>query len=138
MDRAKLKGYGALLLVFALGILIGGAGSRALLQRRYKDLFRDRSAVFENRRLGALARRLKLDDAQEDRVRDILGKYGKQRRVLSREIMARCGAPLHAQKAQMDSEVRALLRPDQQARYDQLIKDSEGHAPPGGPLEPLP
>ena len=138
MDRAKLKGYGALLLVFALGILIGGAGSRALLQRRYKDLFRDRSAVFENRRLGALARRLKLDDAQEDRVRDILGKYGKQRRVLSREIMTRCGAPLHAQKAQMDGEIRALLRPDQQARYDQLIKDSEGHAPPGGPLEPLP
>ena len=138
MDRAKLKGYAALLLVFTLGILLGGAGSRAILQRRYKDLFRDRSAVFENRRLGALARRLKLDDAQEDRVRDILGKYGKQRRVLSREIMARCGAPLQAEKAQMDSEIRALLHPDQQARYDQLIKDSERHPPPGGPLEPLP
>jgi len=138
MDRAKLKGYAALLLVFTLGILLGGAGSRAILQRRYKDLFRDRSAVFENRRLGALARRLKLDDSQEDRVRNILGKYGKQRRVLSREIMARCGAPLQAEKAQMDSEIRALLRPDQQARYDQLIKDSESHPPPGGPLEPLP
>jgi hypothetical protein len=88
--------------------------------------------------LGALARRLKLDDAQEDRVRNILSKYGKQRRVLSREIMARCGAPLQAEKAQMDSEIRALLHPDQQARYDQLIKDSERHPPPGGPLEPLP
>jgi len=138
MERAKLKGYGALLAVFVLGILLGGAGSRAMLQRRYRAMFRDRAAVFENRRLGALAHRLKLDDAQEDRVRDILGKYGKQRRALTHQIMDRCGAPLREQKTQMDGEIRALLRPEQQARYDQLLKDSEGHPPPGGPLEPLP
>ena len=138
MERAKLKGYAALLLVFLLGIVLGGAGSRAMLQRRYRSMFRDHGSVFEYRRLGALAHRLKLDDAQEERVRDILGKYAKQRRDLTRDIMARCGTPLHAQKAQMDGEIRALLRPDQQTRYDQLIKDSEAHPPPGGPLEPLP
>jgi Spy/CpxP family protein refolding chaperone len=138
MDRTKLKGYAALFVVFVLGILLGGAGSRAMLQRRYKALFHDRGAVFEHRRLGALSRRLELDDPQEDRVRDVLGKYGKQRRVLTREIMDRCGAPLREQKSRMDSEIRALLRPEQQARYDQLLKDSEGHPPPGGPLEPLP
>ncbi|HET7541960.1 MAG TPA: hypothetical protein VFK05_18935 [Polyangiaceae bacterium] len=136
MDRTKLKGYGALVLVFTLGILLGGAGSRALLQRRYKSMFRDPSELFERRRLGAIARRLDLDDAQEDRARAILAKYGKQRRVLTREIMTRCGAPLRAQKTQMDSEIRALLRPDQQTRYDQLIQDSEGR--PDGPPEPLP
>ena len=138
MDRTKLKGYGALVLVFALGILLGGAGSRAVLQNRYKTMFRDPDAMFNNRRLGALARRLKLDDAQEDRVRDVLGKYGRQRRALTREIMDRCGAPLHAQKVQMDGEIRALLRPEQQARYDQLLKDSEGRPPPGGPFGPMP
>jgi len=138
MDRAKLKGYLALLAVFVLGILLGGAGSRALLQRRYARFFRDPTAVFERRRLGALSHRLKLDDTQQERVRDVLGKYGKQRRALSREIMARCGAPLHAQKARMDGEIRALLRPEQQARYEQLIKDSEAHPPPDGPLEPPP
>jgi len=138
MDRAKLKGYGALLAVFVLGILLGGAGSRAMLQRRYRIMFHDRPAVFEHRRLGALAHSLKLDDAQEDRVRAVLGKYGKQRRALTRDIMDRCGAPLRAQKSQIDSEIRALLRPDQQARYDQLLKDSETLPPPGGPLEPLP
>lgn len=140
MDRTKLKGYGALILVFTLGILVGGAGSRAMVQRRYRDMFHDPSAMFERRRLGALSRRLKLDDAQEDRVRDILGKYGKQRRALTRDIMVRCGEPLHAQKLKMDSEIRALLLPDQQARYDQLIKDSEGRFPPpdGPPPEPMP
>jgi len=138
MERAKLKGYGALLAVVVLGILLGGAGSRAMLPRRSRPMFHARAAVFEHRRLGALARRLKLDDAQEDRVRDVLGKYGKQRRTLTREIMDRCGAPLREQKAQMDGEIRALLRPEQQARYDQLLKDSEGHPPPGGALEPLP
>src|SRR6478735_2243420 len=134
MDRAKLKGYAALLAVF----LLGGAGSRAMLQRRYKSMFRDPSAVFERRRFGALAHRLKLDDAQEERVREVLGKYGKQRRALTREVMQRCGAPLRAQKSQMDGEIRALLRPDQQARYDELVKDSDAHGPPEGPPEPTP
>jgi hypothetical protein len=141
MDRAKLKGYGAFALVFVLGMLIGGAGSRAMLQRRYARLFKDRFAVFEHRRLGALARRLDLDDAQEDRVRAIMNKYGQQRRELTREIMDRCGAPLRAQKSQMDSEIRAALRPEQQSHYDVLVHDSNSHPPPGdsaGPLEPLP
>lgn len=140
MDRAKLKGYGAFALVFVLGILIGGAGSRALLQRRYARLFRDRFAVFEHRKLGALSRRLSLDDAQEDKVRVIMSKYGEQRRALTRDIMDRCGAPLRAQKSQMDAEIRSQLRPDQQSRYDLLVRDSNGRGPVGdaGPFEPLP
>ena len=141
MDRTKLKGYGALLLVFVLGLLAGGAGSRAMLQRRYARLFRDRFAVFEHRRLGALSRRLDLDDAQEERVRAIMSKYGEQRRALTRDIMDRCGGPLRAQKSSMDAEIRGVLRTEQQSRYDVLIKDSEMHQPPGAPgggLEPLP
>jgi hypothetical protein len=138
MDRAKLKGYGALLLVFVLGLLIGGAGSRAMLQRRYAHLFRDRFSVFEHRRLGALAHRLDLDDTQEDKVRAILAKYGQERRALTRAMMDRCGDPLRAQKAQMDAEIRALLRPDQQSRYDALVKDSNSKIPASGSLEPLP
>ena len=137
MDRAKLKGYGALLLVFALGVLGGGAGSRAMVQRRYAHLFRDRPALFDNRRLAALSRSLNLDDAQSDEVRAVMNKYGKQRHQLTREIMERCGAPLRAKKSQMDGEIRALLRPDQQALYDELSRDSDKRPPPG-PLEPLP
>ena len=139
MNRSKLRSYGALVLVFALGMLAGGAGSRAILQRRYAHLFRNPAALFDSRRLGALSRRLNLDDAQGDQVRAVMNKYSKQRRQLTREVMDRCGAPLHAQKSLMDGEIRALLRPDQQARYDELIRDSDAHPPPaGGPLEPLP
>ena len=140
MDRTKLKGYGAFALVFVLGILIGGAGSRAMLQRRYARLFRDRFAVFEHRKLGALSRRLSLDDAQEDKVRVIMSKDGEQRRALTRDIMDRCGAPLRAQKSQMDAEIRSQLRPDQQSRYDLLVRDSNRRGPVGdaGSFEPLP
>ena len=138
MERAKLKGYGALLLVFVLGVLAGGAGSRAMLQRRYAHLFRDRFSVFEHRRFGALSHRLALDDAQEEQVRGILAKYGPARRELSRTMLERCGEPLRTQKAQMDAEIRALLRPDQQRRYDALVKDSNRHDPGTEPLEPLP
>ena len=128
MDRAKLKSTAAFALVFLLGLLAGGAGSRALVQRRYGRMFKDPSALFERRRLGALARRLNLDDAQEDRVRDIMSKYAAQRRGLMRDVMEHCGAPLRAQKTQLDAEIRTVLRPDQQARYDQLIKDRESRS----------
>ena len=140
MDRAKLKGIGVFILVFALGVLFGGAGSRALLQRRYAVMFRDRDKVFQLRRLGALSHRLDLDDAQEASVRDIMSKYADKRRELTRDIIDRCGAPLRDQKAQLDSEIRALLRPEQQTRYDKLLKDSERRRPPppDGPLDPLP
>jgi hypothetical protein len=138
MDRARVKGYGALLIVFVLGVLIGGAGSRALLQRRYAHLFRDRFSVFEQRRIGALSHRLDLDDAQDQKVRAIMAKYGQERRKLARDMLDRCGDPLRAQKAQMDAEIRALLRPDQQSRYDALVKDSNGRGPANGPIEALP
>ncbi len=141
MDRAKLKSYVAVLFVFLLGVLAGGASSRAMLQKRYARLFKDRFAVFENRRLGALSRRLNLDDAQEDKVRAVMSKYGEKRRELTRDIMDKCGGPLRDQKTQMDTEIRTLLRADQQPKYDKLIKDSERRGPPppeGGPLEPLP
>lgn len=142
MERARLKGYAVLLLVFGLGLLAGGAGSRALLQRRYAHLFRDRPALFEHRRLGALSRRLNLDDPQEDRVRVIMSKYGKQRRELMRDMIERCGAPVRAQKTRMDAEIRTVLRPEQQSSYDQLIRDSDEHGPrldpSAGALEPLP
>ena len=138
MDRAKLKGYGALVLVFVLGMLAGGAGSRAMLQRRYARLFKDPPAVFEHRRLGALSRRLNLDDTQTDQVRGVLNQYASQRQKLTRDMMDRCGAPLLAQKEQMDAAIRALLRPEQRTRYDQMLQSRDARHPPGGPLEPLP
>lgn len=138
MDRTKLKVYGALLGVFLLGSIGGGAVGSAITQRRMGKIFKDPSAVFEKRRAGALVRRLDLDDAQEEKVRGVLGKYGAKRRELTRDIMERCGAPLREQKTQMDGEIRGLLRPDQQARYDRLLKDGKGRHGPGEPLDPLP
>jgi len=141
MDRAKLKGIGALLLVFALGLLVGGAGSRIMMQRQIKKIFRDPPAMFNARRLGALSRRLDLNDAERANVAAVMAKYSEQRRTLNREIMDRCGAPLRAQKAQMDAEIRAVLTPEQRVRYDKLVKDSDSHPPHGGPPEmpdPLP
>jgi Spy/CpxP family protein refolding chaperone len=137
MDRSKLKGYAALLLVFVLGVLLGGAGSRAITQRGIAQIFKDPSAMFERRRLGALSRRLHLDDAQEDKVRAILHKYAEQRRDLNRDMVDRCGAPLREQKTKMDAEIRALLSPEQQTRYDKLIRDADARGPRGGLGDPM-
>ena len=131
MDRARLKGYGALLIVFMLGTLVGGASSRALFQRRDERILRD-PRMFEQRRMHALARRLDLSDAEADQVRAIMAKYGAERRQLTHEMLDRCGGPLRDQKTRMDAEIRAQLAPAQQTRYDRLIQDSKGLGPVSG------
>lgn len=132
MDRARLKGYGALLIVFVLGTVVGGGVSRAMLRRGEGRMGR---MLFEQRRMHALARRLDLNDAQADQVRAIMDRYGSERGRLAREMLDHCGGPLRDQKARMDAEIRAQLQPAQQIRYDQLVRDSKGFGPVSGFIE---
>jgi Spy/CpxP family protein refolding chaperone len=132
IEKPKLKGYLALALVFVLGIIAGGAGVFAFVQRKYGSVFSDRSDAFENRRMRAFARHLDLDDTEQTKVRAVMDKYAAKRRELTRDMLSRCGDPLRDQKAQMDAEIRALLRPDQQARYDELLKDQHDRVWGGG------
>lgn len=132
MDRARLKGYGALLVVFVLGTVVGGGVSRAMLRRGEGRI---ESRMFEQRRMHALVRRLDLSNTQADQVHAIMSKYGSERRQLAREMLDHCGGPLRDQKARMDAEIRAQLQPAQQARYDQLVQDSKGFGPVSGFIE---
>ena len=48
------------------------------------------------------------------------------------EQEARIGAILHEHRGQMDTEIRAVLRPDQQTRFDKLIEQrnrGQGRSP---------
>jgi Spy/CpxP family protein refolding chaperone len=90
-------------------------------------MFRDRPDMLESRRLGALARRLDLDDSQRDRVSAIMEKYSDDRRALTRDMFARCGEKMKAAQDALDNDVRRTLRPDQMSRYDALVKERREH-----------
>jgi Spy/CpxP family protein refolding chaperone len=126
-NERKFKGYALLIATFLLGVATGGGASYASMQRHYARMFRDRPEMLESRRLGALARRLDLDDSQRDRVRAIMEKYSDDRRALTRDMFARCGEKMKAAQDALDNDVRRTLRPDQVSRYDALAKERREH-----------
>ena len=126
-NERRFKGYALLIATFLLGVATGGGASYASMQRHYARMFRDRPDMFESRRLGALARRLDLDDSQRDRVRAIMEKYSDDRRALTRDMFARCGEKMKAAQDALDNDVRRTLRPDQVSRYDALAKERREH-----------
>ena len=40
-------------------------------------------------------------------------------------LMERCAGPLREQRARVDAEIRAVLTPEQQQRFDKLVKEHE-------------
>jgi Spy/CpxP family protein refolding chaperone len=126
-NERRFKGYALLVATFLLGVATGGGASYASMQRHYARMFRDRPDMLESRRLGALARRLDLDDSQRDRVSAIMEKYSDDRRALTRDMFARCGEKMKAAQDALDNDVRRTLRPDQMSRYDALVKERREH-----------
>jgi Spy/CpxP family protein refolding chaperone len=77
------------------------------------------------RRLRGWARALDLSDEQRQRVREIADRHRPARRTAMAEVMERCGEPLRASKAALDVEIRAVLAPAQQERFDVLVRRQE-------------
>ena len=121
MVTGKAKAYGVFALVFALGAATGGGAALAWAhERRVAQL--DNDHEFESRRLRALSRKLDLDADQEARIGSILAKDHDESRRLGRDIIERCGQPLRDHKTAIDAEIRAVLRPEQQERFDKLAQ----------------
>jgi hypothetical protein len=108
MVKTRTKGYLVLVAVFLLGAASGGGASFAYMQKRHAAILRDDGGA---RRLAVLSRKLDLDPDQEARV----------------------GAILHDHRGQVDTEIRAVLRPDQQTRFDKLIEHRKDHGPGRAP-----
>ena len=123
MVSRRLYGYLVLAAAFAVGGACGGGAAFAYVARKHAALLRDDARGPEARRLRILARKLDLDGEQEQRIRGILARDRDALRDLGRDMLERCGGPLRDQKAQVDSDIRAVLRPDQQRRYDELLDE---------------
>jgi Spy/CpxP family protein refolding chaperone len=140
MVSRRFRGAIVLGLVFALGAGTGGAVAFAIVRSGHARVMAEGGA-FEQHRAHGLARRLDLDAAQEEKVRAILAKDGVDSRGLYKDMLERCGQPLREQKERADAEIRALLRPDQQQKFDALLAERRERpwAPgPGGPGGPGP
>jgi Spy/CpxP family protein refolding chaperone len=137
VNRTRLKIYGVLAGTFLLGGAAGAGASYAFAQREYRHMVVEGREMFEHRRLAALARELELTPDQRERIREVMRKQRHERHKVMKAAMERCGAPLEQHKVKAESEIRAILNPEQKQRFDALIDEyGDGfmrRPPPHGP-----
>lgn len=125
--------------VFVAGLLGGAAGVRLMDRRPWRDRVehrmppdrmgarpqspggmegdRDRFGPSPMWLADRLASELSLSDEQKEGVADIL----EARRQRAAEAMEQMGPFLKAQLDSMNAEIRALLTPEQQERFDEFV-----------------
>ena len=132
MVSARAKGIAALVAVFALGATAGGGGAYAWLRRDDVTSADDDRGLRSPRRLRALERALDLTSAQRERVRAILDESAGERRQLAQAMFERCGDGLRMHHDAVSAQIRALLTPAQQARFDVISTQQRDRFPFGG------
>ena len=139
MNRSKWLAAGVLILVFLLGAITGGAAIAAWQGHERRDVARRGFGMRGERPMLAMMRRLNLDTTQRERIEDLLERHAPKRHQLMQDIMAKCGQALEAEKVELDREIRAVLRPEQQKRFDELsVRQRERLFGPPGPPGPPP
>jgi Spy/CpxP family protein refolding chaperone len=129
--NTRAKGAAVLVAVFALGAMAGGGGTYAWLRRDDLAAEDDRGGR-SPRRLRALERSLDLTPSQRDQVRAIMAESGDQRRQIAQEMYERCGDGLRTHHDGVSARIRALLTPEQQARFDAITAEQRDRFPFGG------
>lgn len=117
----RRRGYAIVLGTFVLGSLCGAGVGYAVSQRSLSALVsEDRSEARDLRRLEAFTRELDLSDDQREQVRRIVERRRPERDRLMRRMFDECGQAMQRDKEGMDAEIRALLTPEQQPRFDAM------------------
>lgn len=130
--RTHVKGYAVLAGVFLLGAVAGGGASYAYVERHYAEMLARDDRGVDDRRLRALGRQLDLSQEQRARIREISERHRSERRELMRSVMERCGNPLAEHRQKLEGEIRAVLSPEQQRRYDSILERQRERFMPGG------
>jgi hypothetical protein len=125
MVKGRRIGYVLMVTVFLLGVLVGGGGALAWSQESHAATVRE-GKTLQRYKLRALKRRLELDREQEARVAGILEDDTEVSRALGRDVVQRCGQRLRDHQSRVDEDIRAVLHPDQQRRFDRLVDERHG------------
>ncbi len=122
VNRGNMKAFWVLLGIFAGGVGTGAATTLAWSHNKIVHLMEHGGIFHNDQRMRALQHALDLTPEQRTKVAAILEQQQPERRRLMSEAMQRCGEPLREHKAKTDAAIRAVLNPEQQARFDKLAR----------------
>ncbi len=118
MNAERAKAFAGVLAVFLLGAVCGGMGTAYLRFRLESRIFRAKDPVAQLVTY-RLTQELKLDAAQRERVAEIVGRGRDRFFALQKDVMPAVITVFENGAG----EIRTVLRPDQQARYDVLLDE---------------
>lgn len=113
----RLRAWLGVLLIFLFGAVCGSVLTVGVIQKQVKLLIHGGTAKAEDPIVAKLRRELKLDGAQQTEVRKIVVDARAQIEAIKQRMQPETRAVL----ADGEAKVRALLRPDQAARFDKLL-----------------
>jgi hypothetical protein len=122
--RRRWLAVGLAALLFATGVAAGAAGDRWVAPRDGHG-GRGGAPWWVRHRPEVLARRyreeLRLDEAQARAVEAVLGRAW----TATRQAFAPVERDVMAIRRRGDDEIRAILRPEQRARFDKIVAERE-------------
>src|SRR3954469_5518945 len=116
----RLRAWLGVLLIFAFGAVCGSVLTIGVIQKQIKLLLHGGTAKAEDPIVVKLRRELKLDGAQQTEVRKIVAEARARIEAIKQRMQPETRAVL----ADGEQKVRALLRPDQAARFDKLLDEN--------------
>jgi len=134
LSRTKLGAVLALVAAFVLGAVAGAYGMRGQMLRG----FTQRMAGPPGRarmefRIEAMSRTLGLTPEQRQKIDQIMTAHEEERR----QLMERCAPDGQSLREKVDAEIRAVLTPEQQKKFDALPRRQHRRGgPPRGPFPP--
>jgi len=122
MSPTRWKAIALLGLVFVLGAITGAGITFAHTRHEMAELSFPPGLRPPRARMRALSRALDLTTEQQDKVKTILERHQHDRRALWDELIEKCGDSIRKQKSDVDGEIRAVLTPAQQPKFDAISK----------------
>ena len=113
------KAVAGVVLVFTLGVLAGGIGVYRYHRHRMDRFLRGEPGAIPGFLVQRLSRELDLDPPQRERVESIARRTQEEMREARRQLRPRVEEILEKGRG----EIRAGLRPDQQARFDEIVAE---------------
>lgn len=134
--NSKVKAVLLLGGVFFLGAVAGGGAVFAKTRHEMAEFAFPPGLRPAKARMRGLTRALDLTSEQQTKIRTILEAHQGDRRAVWDDMVEHCGDSLRKQKAALDADIRAVLTPAQQTKFDALSRRQEErffHRGPPGP-----
>ncbi len=122
------KAMVGIVLIFALGAACGATGMHMYHRARMEAFIKGGAESREEVIVSRLTHRLGLDSRQQEQVRTIISENHRAMRQVRQQYHPQIQAILD----QGQQRIAALLRPDQQEKFRQIIEERRGHHPPWG------